>query len=262
MDVIVWALSKKYTNSVALNGVPINYPQIDSGNQHWKIFNPVTNTYTDTGVVARGVSPRIDGTSKRWLVWSDSTNAYVDSGVLAQGQDGYTPVKGVDYFDGNDGKQIELTNDGINLKWRYMGDTAWTNIAAIADLMGKNGESPVLRVYNGILQYKYPNDTVWQNLYTFPAAGDIEDLISSDAGNALEKGSDDKLFVSTGSYKHIQDTPDTTWLIQHNLNRIITNVLIVDTNGDTIVGERDMKSSTMNLFVVKFSVPVAGIAYV
>jgi hypothetical protein len=197
MDIVTFILSKNYTDSVALNGVPINYPQIDPGNQHWKIFNPSSNSYVDTGVVARGVSPKIDGATKNWLVWNESTNAFVDSNILAQGKDGYTPVKGVDYFDGIDGKQIELTNDGTALKWRYMGDAAWVNIIAIADITGTDGESPVLRVYNGVLQYKFPNESVWHNLYTFPVSGEVVpvDLISGDSGNALTTGQDNKLFV-------------------------------------------------------------------
>jgi len=209
MDVITFLLSKKYTDSVALHGVAINYPQIDSGNQHWKIFNPATNTYIDTGCVARGVSPRIDGATKNWLLWDDNTNAYVSSGVLAQGQDGYTPQKGVDYFDGVDGRQIELTNDGANLKWRYMGDAAWNTIIAIANITGKDGESPVLRVNNGVLQWKYQNDAAWQNLYTFP-----QEVTQSDIENAIRNHNEDETAHGIDEIKKesITDTEIQKWV--------------------------------------------------
>lgn len=41
-----------YTNSVALSGVPVNYPKVVNGT--WQIFDPVANAYIDTGVAATG----------------------------------------------------------------------------------------------------------------------------------------------------------------------------------------------------------------
>lgn len=48
------SLAKKFTNSVALNGVPVKGPQIDPVTKHWKVFDPMGNAYVDTGVVAAG----------------------------------------------------------------------------------------------------------------------------------------------------------------------------------------------------------------
>jgi hypothetical protein len=38
------------------------------------------------------------------------------------------------------GKQIELTNDTIHIKWRYIGDVAWNNLVLVSDLKGDKGE--------------------------------------------------------------------------------------------------------------------------
>ena len=43
------------------------------------------------------------GENRNWYVWNKELGEYVDTGVCAEGKDGYTPVKGVDYFDGQDG---------------------------------------------------------------------------------------------------------------------------------------------------------------
>lgn len=52
---------------------------------------------------ADGHSPYISATGT-WVVWDDTQHVWVDTNVVAEGKDGYTPVKGVDYFDGKDGK--------------------------------------------------------------------------------------------------------------------------------------------------------------
>jgi hypothetical protein len=77
-----YVLSKNYTDSVALSGVPIMQPQINPTTRNWEIFNPTSSTYIDTGVLARGVSPRI-GSNGNWEVWNDATSAFVDSGIKA-----------------------------------------------------------------------------------------------------------------------------------------------------------------------------------
>ena len=38
-----------------------------------------------------------------WFVWDAEKQEYVDTGVVAVGTNGYTPIKGIDYFDGKDG---------------------------------------------------------------------------------------------------------------------------------------------------------------
>ena len=52
--------AKNYTDSVALNGVSVNYPVIVSGT--WQVFDPVANAYIDTGVPATGTQGEIGDT--------------------------------------------------------------------------------------------------------------------------------------------------------------------------------------------------------
>lgn len=50
-----------------------------------------------------------------WMVWNPDTGKYEDTGLLAEGKpgkDGYTPVKGIDYFDGAPGKDGKNGKDG------------------------------------------------------------------------------------------------------------------------------------------------------
>ena len=64
------------------------------------------------------------------------------------GPAGYTPVKGVDYFDGTDGangidgtngKNVELQKTATNIQWRYVGDTTWNDLVALSAITGPAG---------------------------------------------------------------------------------------------------------------------------
>ena len=69
--------AKRYTDSVALNGVPVRTPQIDAISKHWLVFDPVQNAFVDTGVRAVGkdgksayeiaVDNGFQGTPAEWL---------------------------------------------------------------------------------------------------------------------------------------------------------------------------------------------------
>ena len=82
IDVVTLALSRKYTNGVALNGVTVQTPQIDLGTRNWLVFNPGTNAYVDTGIRAEGVTPHVGGNGHWWL---DTT----DTGIPAEGKSAY-----------------------------------------------------------------------------------------------------------------------------------------------------------------------------
>lgn len=56
------------------------------------------------------------------------------------GTNGKDGVNGTDGTNGVDGKEIELENDGTNIKWRYKGDTTWNTLTSLADLKGEKGD--------------------------------------------------------------------------------------------------------------------------
>jgi hypothetical protein len=52
----------------------------------------------------------IIGENKTWLVWNPDTSAYVDTGISAEGtpgKNGYTPIKGTDYWTDEDKAEIK-----------------------------------------------------------------------------------------------------------------------------------------------------------
>jgi hypothetical protein len=84
MDGEALILAKKYADSLALNGVPVKYPQIDPVTKHWMIFDPVSNAYTDTGSSAEGkdgksayqsaVENGFPGSEDQWLAFLKGEN--------------------------------------------------------------------------------------------------------------------------------------------------------------------------------------------
>ncbi len=43
-------------------------------------------------------------------------------------------------LDGEDGREIELQNDGMCINWRYAGDDVWNTLVALTDIKGKDGK--------------------------------------------------------------------------------------------------------------------------
>jgi len=61
-----------------------------------------------------------------------------------------------------------------------------------------------------------------------------------------------------GSYRHVQATPASTWVITHNLNSY-PNVTVEDSGGSTIEGE--IVWNDANQVTLTFSAAFAGVAY-
>lgn len=91
------------------------------------------------------------------------------------GKDGYTPVKGIDYFDGKDGKSIvgpkgDTGAAGQNGESAYDIWVSRGNTGTPADFLeslkgdtGARGPALNLRCFSGILQTKYSSDTFWKD---------------------------------------------------------------------------------------------------
>lgn len=144
-------------------------------NNHWYIGE------VDTGVVARGekgndgVTPHI-GENGHWYIGE------VDTGVTAQGADGYTPKKGVDYFDGADGKSAyQYAQDGgytgseeefaQKLATEYPTDVQINGESIVKDGIakipkaGNNREGAVSARENGWFGIEYNNKNAGLSLY-------------------------------------------------------------------------------------------------
>ena len=68
--------------------------------------------------------------------------------------------------------------------------------------------------------------------------------------------------ATPATYTHTQSTPAAVWNIQHNLGKKPVSVVALSAAGDRIIGEEDWAASTLNLFVVRFSEPLTGVAFV
>lgn len=82
VDVVTLSLAKKYADKLALNGVAVKYPQINQATKRWEVFDSLSNSYKDSGVVSEGkdgITPHIDPASKHWFIGD------ADTGINAEG---------------------------------------------------------------------------------------------------------------------------------------------------------------------------------
>ena len=68
-------------------------------------FNLIAEDIEEANKTA-GKSPYI-GNNGNWYEWDSNVGKYVDTGIMASGKDGYTPVKGVDYWTEEDKAEIK-----------------------------------------------------------------------------------------------------------------------------------------------------------
>ncbi len=113
----------------------------DDSRQRWETLNPI---------LKKG-EPSIvnDDTEGKWLKIGDGVTPWSDLPykVFPKGEDGYTPQKGVDYFDGKDGiNGVDGINgkDGVSATHSWDGTTLTVTSASgtsSADLIGPRGHS-------------------------------------------------------------------------------------------------------------------------
>lgn len=86
------------------------------------------------------------GENGNWYAWDAIAGVYVDTGKPSKGkdgEDGYTPQKGVDYFDGEDGEDGYTPVKG---KDYFDGNPGYTPQKGVDYFDGEDGISPVVEV--------------------------------------------------------------------------------------------------------------------
>lgn len=93
---------------------------------------------------------------------------------------------------GEDGREVELKNDGDSILWRYAGegDDAWQTLVALSSITGADGKEVQLQVADGYIQWKYDADSDWQNLIAVSALQGMKGG-KGDQGEKGEKGDND-----------------------------------------------------------------------
>lgn len=73
---------------------------------------------------------------------------------------------------GANGLSVELQATLDYIQWRWVGQTAWTNLVAVADLIGPagvDGREVELQVTETYVQWRYAGDVAWTNLISIAA---------------------------------------------------------------------------------------------
>jgi len=81
------------------------------------------------------------------------------------GINGTNGTNGIDGTNGTNGKEIQLSNDGTYIKWRYVGDVSWNNLVALDTLKGEDGKEIELDNNGVYIRWRYVGES-WVNLIT------------------------------------------------------------------------------------------------
>lgn len=103
-------------------------------------------------------------------------------------------------YNGDNGTPVELQAGTTYLQWRYVGDTTWTNLIALTELIGPKGDvgdAPDMQVTSGMLQYSKDGGTTWIDLYDLTTLNGIKGVDGySIITHSTTASIDDALFTS------------------------------------------------------------------
>lgn len=105
----------------------------------WDAFADISECAGTDGTDGREIELRNSGTYIQWRYVGDT--AWTDLASIASitGPAGSNGSDGSDGSNGTNGREIELRNSGTYIQWRYVGDTAWTDLVSIASITGPTG---------------------------------------------------------------------------------------------------------------------------
>lgn len=87
--------------------------------------------------------------------WERRADGITYDGEYLQLMSGDVPVGERVRMIGGSGREVELTNDGEYIKWRYTDSNEWHNLASLDSLKGPPGVTPEFEIRDGHLIAKY-----------------------------------------------------------------------------------------------------------
>jgi len=151
---------------------------------------------------------------------------WIDLVALSElkGEDGTTPQKGVDYFDG---QNVELQKSATHIQWRYIGDDEWIDLVALSELKGEKGD-PQTREELGLGVANSPEftDVLITNLQSDEAAGG--GAIPDAEWVWLGAGAKTILSVFTNIIHYLYSIKDVILFATPRLNQTLTGAILLD----------------------------------
>ena len=169
---------------------------------------PEVNGVVTTGVSLSGTMVVSGGNAGAVVVTGSSIDGQMTGGP--KGDAGYTPVKGVDYFDGT---EVELQNNGTYIQWRYVGGS-WSDLVALSSLKGADGvdgQEVSLQVSGGYIQWRLGTG-VWTDLIALSA---LKGATGATGAGVVVGGTTGQILTKNSSTDY-----DTSW---QNPPQTVTN---------------------------------------
>lgn len=123
---------------------------------------------------------------------------------------------------GEDGREVELRNNGTHIQWRYLGDVTWINLAALADLGSGGGGGGFTAVYckaTNSASLSVPNGTfteVTLNTTVHEAGGEIHNPASNPGRLTVPAGQGGAYIIGAGVFLSASSSGRRVLRIQKN----------------------------------------------
>lgn len=121
-------------------------------------------------------------------------------------------------LNGDDGREVELDVNATHIRYRYTGEVSYTNLVALADLVGPAGAEQEFQVASNVLQTRTVGDPTWVDLLDFDTV-----VSPTTAGGGIKKVGD----------KVVLDRIDIKWDAGDETTKLGADIMMTDDVANT-----------------------------
>lgn len=193
-------------------------------------------------------APEIDDATKNWILYNPETGQMEVSEYPSRGEKGDPGGDGGGT--GQDGRTPELRAANGYIQWRYVGETSWNNLVALADLTGSKGDTGTdgingidgidgksvnLQIADGYIQWQRDGDSTWQNLIALDEIIDVTDIESeiSNIANDISDITNDIATINGEITDMANDIDNNKYVIDYldsNVDLLLGSMVDLETN--------------------------------
>lgn len=121
---------------------------------------------------------------------------------------------------------------------------------------------PLYEVVRGVISVVVQGDVAFNGEFQIPGLQGPPGADGADGPRGITgpTGPTGVMGLPRFSFHHVQSTPASSWVVDHNLGYPVIQVVVLDTAGEEIEGE--IRRLTSNRLVVDFNTAVSGELYV
>lgn len=168
-------------------------------------------------------------------------------------------IQGAPGIDGTDGREIELQSSSTHLQWRYVGSSSWTNLIALDDLKGADGQDGTFDETTSFPSLTTENKTVLGAINELDSSkADVSDIPSDYVSYSTQTLTDNQKAQArsnigagtssfNGSYENLTNVPTSFPPSSHTHDMSDVNGLATALEGKSNTGHTHAIADITNL---------------